>query len=78
MRHYLKHSDYFEQILPDNKPAPTTKKQIGHMLTVAGQLIFGGYDPTSVAIYMMSVFILQNPRALKELKRESTGELCRL
>ena len=70
MRDNLKHSDYFEQLLPANKPAPRTTKQIRHMLTVAGQLILGGYDPTSVAIYMMFYFILQSPEALEELKIE--------
>ncbi|KUI57994.1 Averantin hydroxylase [Cytospora mali] len=62
-RDNLKHSDYFEQLLPSNKPAPKSTKQMRHMLTVAGQLILGGYDPTSVTIYMMFFLILQNPEA---------------
>ncbi|KUI67781.1 Isotrichodermin C-15 hydroxylase [Cytospora mali] len=69
-RDNLKHSDYFEQLLPSNKPAPKSTKQMRHMLTVAGQLILGGYDPTSVTIYMMFFFILQNPEALEQLEHE--------
>ncbi|KAF3763040.1 cytochrome P450 [Cryphonectria parasitica EP155] len=73
MRNKLRHSDYFEQLLPVDKPAPTSKKQVGYMLTVAGQLILGGYDPTSVAIYALFFFILQHSEALEKLKSEIRG-----
>lgn len=74
MRDKLKHSDYFEQLLPADKPAPPkTKKTIGHMLTVAGQLILGGYDPTSVAVWMLFFFLLQNPVAMETFKQEVRG-----
>ncbi|KAG8161725.1 hypothetical protein KVR01_008712 [Diaporthe batatas] len=69
-RYDLKHSDYFEQLLPADRPSPTNDKQISHMLTVAGQLILGGYDPTSVAIYMGFYFLLRNPTALKQVRQE--------
>ncbi|POS75426.1 cytochrome P450, partial [Diaporthe helianthi] len=70
MRHDLKHSDYFEQLLPADRPSPTNDKQISHMLTVAGQLILGGYDPTSVAIYMGFYFLLRNPTSLQQVRQE--------
>lgn len=69
-RYDLKHSDYFEQLLPPEKPSPTAAKQMRHMLTVAGQLVLGGYDPTSVAIYMAFFLLLQNPQALERLREE--------
>lgn len=65
-----RHSDYFEILLPDDKPADMSDKRVRHMLTVAGQLILGGYDPTSVAIYMAFFFLLQHPESLEELKKE--------
>jgi hypothetical protein len=40
------------------------------MLTVGGQLILGGYDPTSVAIYMCFYFLLRNPAALGQVRQE--------
>lgn len=69
-RHDLKHSDYFEKLLPDSRPSPNDDKQISHMLTVAGQLILGGYDPTSVAIYMGFYFLLRTPIALEQVREE--------
>lgn len=77
MRNNLKHSDYFEQLLPANIPVPKNDKKLRHMLTVAGQLMLGGYDPTSVAIYTMFYFILQSPKALEELKEELQGSFSR-
>lgn len=70
MRDNLKHSDYFEQLLPAGQAGPKTAKEIGHVLTIAGQLIVGGYDPTSVAMYMMLHFLLQHPDAVKDLTKE--------
>lgn len=70
MRHDLKHSDYFEQLLPASKPSPTDDKQISHMLTVAGQLLIGGYYPTSAALYMGFYFLLKNPIALEQVRHE--------
>lgn len=65
-----RHSDYFEILLPDNKAPDMSDKRVRHMLTVAGQLILGGYDPTSVAIYMGFFRLLQSPEALQELQQE--------
>ncbi|KAM7196183.1 Isotrichodermin C-15 hydroxylase [Rhypophila sp. PSN 637] len=72
----LKHPDYFEQLLPADQPAPAkTKKAIGHMLTVAGQMILGAYDPTSVAIWMLFFLLLGHPEAIEALKREIRGSV---
>ncbi|KAI3325968.1 cytochrome P450 [Xylariaceae sp. AK1471] len=69
-RDNLKHSDFFEQLLPPGKAAPKTTKQFRHMVTVIGQLIIGGYDTTSVTSYMFLHFCLRNPEVMEELKRE--------
>ncbi|KAI0434880.1 cytochrome P450 [Xylaria sp. FL1042] len=76
-RDNLKHSDFFEQLLPPGKEAPKTNKDMRHMLTVIGQLIIGGYDTTSVTSYMMLYFGLRNPEVLEELKREVRGTFSR-
>lgn len=65
-----RHSDYFEVLLHDHQPADMNDKRIRHMLTVAGQLIIGGHDPTSVAMYMAFYFILRHQEALSQLKEE--------
>lgn len=69
-RHDLERSDYFEQLLPADASVNKGDRRIRHMLTVTGQLIVGGYDPTSFAIYMMFYFLLQNPEALEQVKQE--------
>ncbi|KAI8623597.1 cytochrome P450 [Xylariaceae sp. FL1651] len=76
-RYNLKHSDFFEQLLPPAKESPKTNTQIRHMLTVIGQLIIGGYDTTSVTTYMFFYFGLRNPEVLEELKREIRGSCSR-
>ncbi|RWA06310.1 hypothetical protein EKO27_g8805 [Xylaria grammica] len=76
-RNNLKHSDFFEQLLPPAKESPRTSKQIRHMLTVIGQLIIGGYDTTSVTTYMLFYFGLRNPEVLEGLKREIRGSFSR-
>ncbi|KAK8038622.1 hypothetical protein PG993_007033, partial [Apiospora rasikravindrae] len=72
-RQNLEHSDYFEQLLPANEPVAKEDRRIRHMLTVTGQLIVGGYDPTSFAIYMMFYYLLQSPDSLEQLKQEIRG-----
>ncbi|KAF2795008.1 cytochrome P450 [Melanomma pulvis-pyrius CBS 109.77] len=64
------HSDYLEQILPNNKATFVNGERMKHIVNVAAQLIVGGYDPTSVAIYMMFFFMLQNPEVIEPLKDE--------
>jgi cytochrome P450 len=65
-----KHPDYFEHLLPADKPAPTSQQQIRHIRTLAGQFILGGFDPTSTLLYMTIFFLLQNPKALEILVTE--------
>ncbi|KAM7215487.1 Isotrichodermin C-15 hydroxylase [Rhypophila decipiens] len=66
-----RHPDYFDPLLPaDQPPPPKTKKTIGYLLTTAGQMMVGAYDPTSVAIWMLFYFLLQNPDAMHTLINE--------
>ena len=70
-RNSLEHSDYFEQLLPTNESIlKQDHRRIRHMLTITGQLIIGGYDPTSFALNMMFHFLLRSPQALGHLKHE--------
>ncbi|KAK8861947.1 cytochrome P450 [Apiospora arundinis] len=66
----LEHSDYFEQLLAANETVRGGDSRMKHMLTVTAQLIIGGYDPTSFAIYMMFYFLLWSLEALERLQQE--------
>ncbi|KAK6845619.1 cytochrome p450 monooxygenase [Apiospora arundinis] len=65
----LEHSDYFEQLLAANEAVRKGDRRMKHMLTVAAQLIIGGYGPTSFAIYMMFYFLIRSPEALERLQQ---------
>ncbi|KAK4235119.1 Isotrichodermin C-15 hydroxylase [Achaetomium macrosporum] len=64
-----RHLDYFEQLLPSDAPEPTTKEK-RHMLTVTGQLIVGGFDPTSTLFFMCMFFLIKNPDKMRLLVEE--------
>ena len=70
LRGNLKHSDYAEPLLPADKPAPESRVQIRHMVTVTGQLVLGGFDPTSTLFYMTLFFLMKNPEYLRSLTLE--------
>lgn len=64
-----RHLDYFEQLLPADAPEPSTKER-RHMLTVTGQLILGGFDPTSTLFFMVMFFLMKHPDKMAILRDE--------
>jgi hypothetical protein len=64
-----RHSDYFEVLLPDDKPADMSDKRVRHMLTVAGQLE-AMTPPRSLSTWP-SFFCSNTQKVLKNSKRRS-------
>lgn len=52
------HLDYFEQLVPADKPAPKNKKEIYHLENVAMQLLLAGWQPLSNQFYSAIFFLL--------------------
>lgn len=64
------HLDYFEHIVPADKPAPTDQKQIKHLEQIAGQLLVASWEPVSNQLYSVIFFLLQNRDAYRLLSEE--------
>lgn len=64
------HLDYFEQLVPADKPSPEDKKYIYHLENVAGQLLLAGWQPLANQFYSLIFFILQEPEAYAALVKE--------
>ena len=78
--------DYFEQLVPADKPVPTDKKQVYHMENVAGQLLLASWQPLANQFYSLIFFLLPSRRAgclcylgrgdqdsIRELRRDQHG-----
>lgn len=64
------HLDYFEQLVPADKPSPEDKKYIYHLENVAGQLLLAGWQPLANQFYSLIFFILEEPDAYAALVKE--------
>lgn len=64
------HLDYFEQLVPADKPSPEDKKYIYHLENVAGQLLLAGWQPLANQFYSLIFFILKEPDAYAALVKE--------
>lgn len=64
------HLDYFEQLVPSDKPAPAEKKHMYHIENVAGQLLLASWQPLANQFYSLLFFLLQEPDAYAALVSE--------
>lgn len=64
------HLDYFEQLVPADKPSPKDKKYIYHLENVAGQLLLAGWQPLANQFYSLIFFILKEPDTYAALVKE--------
>lgn len=64
------HLDYFEQLVPADKPAPEDKKVLYHLGNVAGQLLLASWQPLANQFYSLMFFLLQEPDAYTTLVQE--------
>ncbi|KAK7698287.1 hypothetical protein SLS64_012652 [Diaporthe eres] len=64
------HLDYFEQLVPADRPSPRNKKDIYHLENVAGQLLLAGWQPLANQFYSLIFFVLKEPEAYAALVKE--------
>lgn len=64
------HLDYFEQLIPADKPAPENKKELYHLENVAGQLLLASWQPLANQFYSLIFFLLGEPDAYAALVEE--------
>lgn len=64
------HLDYFEQLVPADKPSPEDKKDVYHLENVAGQLLLAGWQPLANQFYSLIFFVLKEPEAYTALVKE--------
>jgi hypothetical protein len=65
-----KHLDYFEQLLPSDKPVPEDKKHVFHLENIAGQLLLASWQPLANQFYSLVFFLLKEPDAYAALVKE--------
>lgn len=64
------HLDYFEQLIPAEKPAPEDTKELYHLENVAGQLLLASWQPLANQFYSLIFFLLGEPDAYAALVEE--------
>lgn len=64
------HLDYFEQLVPADKPVPEDKKHLYHLENVAGQLLIASWQPLANQFYSLIFFLLREPDAYATLVEE--------
>ncbi|KAI7784449.1 hypothetical protein LA080_009948 [Diaporthe eres] len=64
------HLDYFEQLLPADRPFLEDKKDLYHLENVAGQLLLAGWQPLANQFYSLLFFVLREPDAYGALEKE--------
>lgn len=64
------HLDYFEQLVPADKPSPENKKDIYQLENVAGQLLLAGWQPLANQFYSLIFFVLKEPEVYTALVKE--------
>lgn len=64
------HLDYFEQLVPADKPSPEDEKYMYHLENVAGQLLLAGWQPLANQFYSLIFFLLGEPDVYVALVKE--------
>jgi cytochrome P450 len=72
-RDKIEHLDYFEQLLPAEKPIPDNKKVIFHLENVAAQVLLASWQPLANQFYSLMLFLLKEPDAYTVLVEEIRG-----
>jgi cytochrome P450 len=69
-RDETRHLDYFDQLVPADKPIPQDKDHFYHLQNIAGQLLLASWQPLANQFYSLIFFLLQEPNAMKALVDE--------
>ncbi|KAH7406367.1 isotrichodermin C-15 hydroxylase [Phaeosphaeria sp. MPI-PUGE-AT-0046c] len=64
------HLDYFETLMPYDKPVPADKKDIYHLENVGGQLLLASWQPLTNQFYSLIFFALREPTRYALLVKE--------
>jgi hypothetical protein len=64
------HLDYFETLVPFDKPVPLDKKKIYHLENVAGQLLLASWQPLANQFYALLFFLHSEPEVYATLVKE--------
>jgi hypothetical protein len=64
------HLDYFETLVPFDKPVPVDKKEICHLENIAGQLLLASWQPLANQFYSLIFFLLKEPEVCITLVEE--------
>ncbi|KAF1994668.1 benzoate 4-monooxygenase cytochrome P450 [Amniculicola lignicola CBS 123094] len=64
------HPDYFDYILPEDSPCPTSRKELLHIGSVSLQTMFAGWGPMADLFYGVFVLSLETPETLQLLTKE--------
>lgn len=75
-RGMTEHLDYFEQLIPSDKPIPEDNKEIYHVENVAGQLLIASWQPLANQFYSLIFFLLREPDAYATLVEEIRTEFA--
>lgn len=70
------HLDYFETLIPFDKPVPASKKEMYHLENVAGQLLLASWQPLANQFYSLIFFILREPGRYATLVNEVRAEFA--
>lgn len=62
--------DYFEQLLPADKPVPQEKSEMLHLQNVLGQLLLASWQPLANQFYSLLFFLLSERDAYEALIQE--------
>lgn len=72
-RHKIEHLDYFEQLLPADKPVPDDKQVIFHLENIMAQVLLASWQPLANQFYSLILFLLQESDAYTTLVEEVRG-----
>lgn len=64
------HLDYFETLMPFDKPVPKDKKEMYHLENVAGQLLLASWQPLANQFYSLVFFLIKEPEVHSTLVKE--------
>jgi hypothetical protein len=70
LRGKTEHLDYFETLMPFDRPVPQDQKEIYHLENVAGQLLVASWQPLANQFYSLIFFLLKEPEAHATLVEE--------
>lgn len=64
------HPDFFDYILPDDRPSPKDESELLHVGSLALQVMFAGWGPVADLFYGVVVLLLDEPECYEALTAE--------